>query len=212
MRFYVLHVTILPVVIATFLAVHFWRIRKDGGISGPPIEGSEEEAEGVPLKTYGLMGLIKGTTPLVEKEPEDADFTFPNLVYKELKWALLIMIILHLFSLFMNAPLEELANPEHTPNPAKAPWYFLGLQELVSYSALAGGVLAPLLVVLGLVVIPYLDRNPKGVGVWFSRERKLAITLFTIFVIAAVVLTIIGTIFRGPNWGWYWPWQQWPKH
>ncbi|OGW18665.1 MAG: cytochrome B6 [Nitrospinae bacterium RIFCSPLOWO2_12_FULL_45_22] len=214
MRFYVLHVTILPVLMGTFLAIHFWRIRKDGGISGPPIEevGAEEEAAPAPLKTYGLMGLVKGPTPMVEKEPEDTEFTFPNLVYKEIKYAMLIMIILHVFSFFFNAPLEELADPEHTPNPAKAPWYFLGLQELVSYSAFLGGVLAPALAVIGIILIPFIDRNPSGVGVWFSRERKLAIILFSIFVLTAVILTIIGTYLRGPNWGWYWPWQEWPKH
>lgn len=212
MRFYVLHVTILPVVIGLFLGLHFWRIRKDGGISGPPVEGEAEEQTLAPVKTYGLMGLVKGTTPLVEKEPEDTEFTFPHLVYKELKLAILIMIALHVLSLLLNAPLEGLADPEHTPNPAKAPWYFLGLQELVSYSAFLGGVVAPVLAVIGLILVPYIDRNTIGVGVWFASERKLAITVFSIFVSVAVILTIIGTYFRGPGWHWYWPWQVWPGH
>lgn len=216
MRFYVLHVTVLPLLAGIFLAAHFWRVRKDGGISGPPIEGTIEEAHtpagAPPLKTYGLMGLVKGTTPMVEKEPEDADFTFPTLVYKELKYAMLIMIVLHVFSYFMNAPLEEMADPGQTPHLAKAPWYFLGLQELVSYSAFLGGVLAPILIVGMLVLTPYIDRNPYGVGVWFSRERKLAIAIFSVLAITMVILTLIGTYFRGPGWAWYWPWQEWPHH
>ena len=115
---------------------------------------------------------------------------------------------------FGNAPLEELANPIHPPNPAKAPWYFLGLQELVAYSAFFGGVVVPALLLTALVVLPYLDRGQKGIGIWFSGERKVAITLFTLCLIIAVVLTIIGTYFRGPNWDWIWPWleQSTPGH
>lgn len=163
-------------------------------------------------KTYGLMALVKGVSPAVEKEPEDTVPTFPHLVYRELILALLIMIVLHVFSLLFNAPLEEIADPTHSPNPAKAPWYFLGLQELVHYSAFIGGVIIPILVVVGLILIPYIDRNPKGVGVWFSRDRKVAITIFTIFVIVVVIFTAIGTFFRGPGWEWYWPWQEWPAN
>ena len=99
-------------------------------------------------------------------------------------------------SLFLNAPLEELANPAKTPNPAKAPWYFLGLQELVSHSALLGGVVAPALMVLALLAIPYLDRNPSR----RPADRKLILWLFTFFVVANLVLIVIGTFFRGPGW------------
>ena len=99
-------------------------------------------------------------------------------------------------SLFWKAPLEELANPAKTPNPAKAPWYFLGLQELVSHSALLGGVIVPGLAVLALLAIPYIDLNPSR----RPADRKWAIRAFTLFVVVNVVLIIVGTFFRGPGW------------
>jgi quinol-cytochrome oxidoreductase complex cytochrome b subunit len=115
-----------------------------------------------------------------------------------------------ILAIFWNAPLEELANPVHPPNPAKAPWYFLGLQELVAYSAFWGGVVVPALLVTALVALPYLDRTRRGVGVWFAKERKVAITIFTICLAATVILTVIGTAFRGPNWSFQLPWK--PVH
>ena len=118
------------------------------------------------------------------------------------------LAVVMFLSVFWNAPLEELANPTHPPNPAKAPWYFLGLQELVSYSAFWGGVVVPAVLLVALVVLPYLDRKRAGVGVWFARERRVAVTIFTICVVATVVFTVIGTYFRGPNWGWVWPWAE----
>jgi quinol-cytochrome oxidoreductase complex cytochrome b subunit len=105
-------------------------------------------------------------------------------------------------SIFFNAPLEELANPAKTPNPAKAPWYCLGLQELVSHSALLGGVVAPALMVLALLAIPYLDRNPSR----RLAERKWILWLFTVFVVANLVLIVVGTFFRGPGWALVPPW------
>ena len=105
---------------------------------------------------------------------------------------------------------QELANRVHPPNPAKAPWYFLGLQELVAYSALWGGVIVPGLLVTALVLLPYLDRSRRGLGVWFARERKVALTLFTLCLIAAVVFTTIGSLFRGPNWSFQVPWKPIP--
>ena len=94
----------------------------------------------------------------------------------------------------------------HPPNPAKAPWYFLGLQELVSYSAFWGGVGIPGLMVLGLLIAPYVDKGRKGVGVWFAKDRLLANTLFVSFAVLNVILVIIGTFFRGPNWEFVSPW------
>lgn len=138
-------------------------------------------------------------------------YTWPNLMALEFLCALLLTSALMLISLFLNAPLEEHANPEITPNPAKAPWYFLGIQELVSYDAFIGGVLIPTLVVLALLAAPYVDRNPKGVGVWFSRDRKIALILFTALVVVWTILIIIGVYFRGPEWRWFWPWQPWER-
>ncbi|MCX6903058.1 MAG: hypothetical protein NTW03_06190 [Verrucomicrobia bacterium] len=98
----------------------------------------------------------------------------------------------------------------HPPNPAKAPWYFLGLQELVSYSAFWGGVVVPGLLVAVLTLLPYLDRGRAGVGRWFARERFAANTICTVCLRAAIVFTIIGTLFRGPNWDWVKPWKPTP--
>lgn len=159
-------------------------------------------------KTYGLMALVKGETPQVEKEPEDTIMAYPYLIFKEITAAMVLVIFITIISLFLNAPLEELANPGKTPNPAKAPWYFLGLQELLHYfPPVIAGVLIPTLVAIGLVIIPYIDPAPKGIGVWFSPARKLVNVLFGIFVFLVVVLTLIGTFFRGPGWSWVWPWQ-----
>ena len=109
-------------------------------------------------------------------------------------------------SLLFNAPLEEPVNVMHPPNPAKAPWYFLGLQEQVSYSAFWGGVGIPTIEVLLLLIVPYIDRKQAGAGRWFAKERLLANTLFMTFAVVNVVLVVIGTFFRGANWEFVSPW------
>jgi len=213
-RYYVLHVLVLPGIAALLIAVHVWRVRKDGGLASPgePEVVQEDLAAGQlpPTKTYGLMELARGTTPMVGLKPEDEVFTWPNLVFRELLLFMATTAGVLLLAVFWNAPLEELANPVHPPNPAKAPWYFLGLQELVSYSALWGGVVIPAFIVVALLLLPYLDRRRVGIGVWFSKERKSAVTVFSICLAAAVVFTVIGTLFRGPNWSFQLPWK--PVH
>jgi len=210
LRFYVLHCVFLPLAVAVLISVHVWRVRKDG-LSGAP-EGSKpvEETAGVfppSTKTWGLMALTRRPTVSVEaRDPEDEVFAWPHLLYRELLVALGVVIALHVVSLLFMAPLEEMADPTRTPNPAKAPWYFLGLQELVHYSAFVGGVLVPTLIVVALLALPYVDRHPRGVGRWFAPERRVANAIFTAVVAVATVLTIIGTLFRGPNWAWTWPW------
>jgi quinol-cytochrome oxidoreductase complex cytochrome b subunit len=144
--------------------------------------------------------------PLIEVEPDEEVMAWPHLLYRELLLLLAVLVALHVVALLFNAPLEEIADATRTPNPAKAPWYFLGLQELVHYSAFVGGVLVPALVVLLLFLAPYLDPVPRGVGVWFAPERRLANSLFAALAAAAIVLTLIGSLFRGPNWAWVWPW------
>ena len=156
------------------------------------------------------MELARGTTPQVGKNPEDEVFSWPHLVFREILLFLLVAAVVLFLAIFWNAPLEEYANPIYPPNPAKAPWYFLGLQELVSYSAFWGGVVIPGLLVTALVLLPYLDRARAGVGRWFARERVVANSIFTICLLAAIVFTIIGTYFRGPSWSWVEPWQQPP--
>jgi quinol-cytochrome oxidoreductase complex cytochrome b subunit len=210
-RFYVLHVLVLPGVAILFIAVHLWRVRKDGGLASPgepQVLQEELQPAQLPLtKTYGLMELARGTTPMVGIKPEEEVFTWPNLVFRELLLFLATVAVVLVLSIAFNAPLEEMANPVHPPNPSKAPWYFLGLQELVSYSAFWGGVIVPALIVSALLLLPYLDRQRRGVGVWFSRQRKLALGLFTFCLVTAVVLTVIGTAFRGPNWSFQTPWK-----
>ncbi|MDD2733837.1 MAG: menaquinol oxidoreductase [Desulfuromonadaceae bacterium] len=159
-----------------------------------------------PNKTYSLMTIVDGDSFQVEHGPDDTLLSWPHLMVRELLLFLLVFVVILGVSLLFNAPLEEAANPLHSTNPAKAPWYFVGIQELVSYSAFLGGIVAPVLIVLSLLLLPYLDRNPKGVGVWFSADRKLATFLFSIFVIAMIILILIGQFVRGPNWALYWPW------
>jgi quinol-cytochrome oxidoreductase complex cytochrome b subunit len=120
-----------------------------------------------------------------EKEPEKLVMTFPNLIIREVICFQLVVIVLAVMALLFNAPLEELANPQHTPNPAKAPWYFLGLQELLhSFPPVVAGVLIPLLVVIALVVIPYFDINIKREGLWIHNPRR------TFFILSSVVFVL----------------------
>ncbi len=217
LRFYILHCFVLPAAVIVLLSVHVWRVRKDGGLAHPaegqperPVEGPVAATSGdafpASTRSYGLMALVRGETRTPPPKPEDEAASWPHLMRREAALFLAFLIALMLWSLVLNAPLEEMANPAVTPNPAKAPWYFLGLQELVHYSALVGGVLVPAGLVLALLALPYLDRRRTGIGVWFARERRLAIVLFTVCAAGMVVLTAVGTFFRGPNWSWVWPW------
>ncbi len=176
LRFYVLHCLILPLAMAGLVALHFWRVRKDGGLSAP-VHASQRRV-----------------------------LAWPHLVLRELTVLVLVLVAVNVFALLVDAPLEAIADATRTPNPAKAPWYFLGLQELVHYGAIFGGVVVPTALVLALLVLPYLDREPRGVGVWFARERRLANAVFAAIALAVVVVTVIGTFFRGPNWAWVLPW------
>lgn len=159
-----------------------------------------------PNKTYGLMELVKGKTPNVGNGPDDTVFSWPHVFIRELILAVVVVALLLLAAFFINAPLEEPANALHPPNPAKAPWYLLGLQELVSYSAFIGGVAAPGLMVLGLLLVPYIDRKKVGIGKWFAKERWLANSLFMAFLIIMGVLIVVGVWFRGENWALVLPW------
>jgi len=289
-RFYLLHVMILPLALAALLAVHFWRVRKDGGLArpddvdervGPPPGDTYPVFTEEPQKTYHLAAIVRGRTPAVGQGPESTVPSMPHLFYAEMAVLMITVFVCLALSLVADAPLKELANPDVPENPAKAPWYFLGLQELVSFSAFMGGVGIPAIVVIGLGLIPFLDRERQGTGQWFGgpggwrlvvqsavvglacvlaveafaiqfgwlREwwpdvpqllitainpgtvlallyavysvwlvrrynsaRAGALGLFTCFLCGFVVLTIIGTYFRGPNWEFYWSPSQWPVH
>ena len=206
LRFYVMHCVMLPLAMLLLISLHVWRVRKDG-LSGATasVEPVEESAGTFPAstKTYGLMALTRRPRASVQaRDPNDEVFAWPDLLYRELLVALAVLVALHVVSLIFTAPLEEIADPRRTPNPAKAPWYFLGLQELVSHSALLGGVVAPTLMVFALLAIPYFDRNPSR----RPSDRKWAIWLFTLFVVVNLVLIVVGTFFRGPGWAFVPPW------
>jgi quinol-cytochrome oxidoreductase complex cytochrome b subunit len=151
-------------------------------------------------RRFTIQGLVRGPFVKVGKLEEDTVFSWPNLLIAEMVVLLITVIGVMVVSILFNAPLEHPVNVMHPPNPAKAPWYFLGLQEQVSYSAFWGGVGVPALELLLLFLVPYIDRSNAGVGRWFARERVWANTLFLTFVLINVVLIVIGTFFRGANW------------
>lgn len=141
----------------------------------------------------------------VEADFREKTLVWPDLVYIELIAMVILSAVLLAWSIVLKAPLEQPANPVVTPNPAKAPWYFLGLQEmLVFFDPTIAGVVIPLLIIVGLAAIPYLDRNPKGSGYYTIAERKFAHAVFLFgFLQLWILLIVIGVFFRGPNWNFY---------
>jgi quinol-cytochrome oxidoreductase complex cytochrome b subunit len=289
-RFYLLHVMILPLALGGLMAVHFWRIRKDGGLARPadadgilgPLPGDAYPVfTEAPKRTYHLAAIVRGRTPAVGNGPENTVPSMPHLFYAELAVLMLTVLLCLALSIAWDAPLKEMANPAVPENPAKAPWYFLGLQEMVSFSAFMGGFGIPIIVLLGLGLIPFLEREQDGTGHWFAgpggwplvrrsivfglavaigiealaicfgwirdwfphapqltitflnpgtiltllyalysiwlvrryqSTRAGALGLFTCFLCGFLVLTIIGTYFRGPSWIFYWSPSEWPTH
>lgn len=163
-RFFALHVVFLPVTLIILTAVHLWRIRKDGGLSRP------EKVEKSRVKEW---------------------LSWPLLMWIELAVFLSLLVALTLMAIFVDAPLLERANPAIPENPAKSPWYFLGIQEMVSYSAFTGGILVPLLYLAFLISIPYIDKEEKSTGIWFSGKKGFKITLYSIAFAALVVIIIL---------------------
>ena len=166
---------------------------------------------------YRALSFIKGPTLAKEKDAEVSENelpTWPYLVRKEFLAAIICTIILIVWSILLDAPLEELSDPTMTPNPAKAPWYFLGLQEmLVYFDPWIAGVVFPTLIIIGLMAIPYIDFNPKGNGYYTLKERKFAMLTFCFgFHILWILLIIVGVFMRGPGWLWFWPWHEWDLH
>jgi menaquinol-cytochrome c reductase cytochrome b/c subunit len=173
-------------------------------LTAPPPTGKVPTAKpGAPDKHRILALVPPEGVQRVEREQGDRVNTFPHLLVEELLSLLIVTAALIVFSTFVNAPLRELANPNLTPNPSKAPWYFLGLQELLRYfHPMVAGVLVPTLFFVFLFVLPYVDRNPSTK----PGDRKLAIVLFTMLLMFFAVLTIIGAFFRGPGFNFVWPW------
>ena len=227
MRFYVGHVIFLPLIAAIFLAVHFWRIRKDGGIIAgryelvtdtkqphrdrrrarvvlpvDPTRRTEIDKQRVPMsaRPYRLLALVKQDAVVrVQKEPDDTVMTWPHLLAIEFLAAGVMSVFLLAMGLFINAPLEELANGNVTPAVAKAPWYFLGLQELLAYfHPTVAGVLVPTFVLVGAALHP-VHRPRRTSRPSARRERKTAVMLFTMFCILGLIVTFVGIFFRGPG-------------
>lgn len=152
----------------------------------------------------------------IEAEPENREkvWCWPNLVYTELFAIIATTVFLIVWAIIFKAPLEEPANPTWAPNPAKAPWYFLGLQEmLVYFDPWMAGVVLPGIIVVGLIAIPYIDTNPKGNGYYTFKERPMAIWLFMFgWLVLWIYLIIVGTFLRGPNWTFYGPFELWDPH
>jgi len=165
-RFFAMHVIFLPLALLILTGVHFWRIRKDGGLSRPDkVTHSDQKTE--------------------------KWFAWPVLMWVELAIFLSVMAILLCLALFVDAPLLEHANPAYPENPAKSPWYFLGIQELVSYSAFMGGLVIPLLYLVFLFSVPYVDRQDQFTGIWFSGKKGLRVTIFaTLFAVILIFLQL----------------------
>jgi hypothetical protein len=141
----------------------------------------------------------------VEREQGDRVNVWPHLLIEEFIAMAVLFAGMVVFSSVINAPLREVANPNLTPNPSKAPWYFLGLQELLRYfHPLVAGITIPTFILVGLAAVPYVDRNPSVK----PGDRKIALTMFTMLFMFGAVLTIIGSFFRGPGYNWVWPWAQ----
>jgi quinol-cytochrome oxidoreductase complex cytochrome b subunit len=252
LRFYVLHTMILPLTAILLISIHLWRLHQDGGMY-------EVSPQGEPLP--GPSTQNPGAAALVAKEKT---LSYRELLFREIIAIELLAAILGMIALRWNAPLEQLADPLHTPNPAKAPWYFTGLQELLHYfPPFVAGIVLPGIIVLALIVIPFFNVNTKGENLWArNKSKRLLITgivvalitvvlarahawdallpvwiiailmwlaaasggrqgrgfrgwlnskplsfwIMTWFLMEAVVLTSVGTFFRGTGWSLVWPW------
>jgi menaquinol-cytochrome c reductase cytochrome b/c subunit len=170
--------------------------------AGPKLPGPP----GVPgTERFRLLAYVKQESMVrVDKRPDETLLTWPHLLRAEFVMAGLITILLIVTSVFIRAPLEEMANAAITPHVAKAPWYFLGLQEILSYfnATVAGGIV-PTFYLVGLMAIPFIDRTPYKA----ARDRKTMWVFFLALMIGGLVTTFIGSFFRGPGWQWVWPWE-----
>jgi menaquinol-cytochrome c reductase cytochrome b/c subunit len=173
-----------------------------------PSRRTEIDKQRLPMsaRPYRLLALVKQDAVVrVQKEPDDTVMTWPHLLAIEFLAAVLFSVFLLLMGLFVNAPLEELANGNVTPEVAKAPWYFLGLQELLAYfHPTVAGALTPIFVLVGAALIPYIDRG--NLLATRPSDRKTAVLLFTLFCGLGLVLTFIGIFFRGPGYAFALPW------
>jgi quinol-cytochrome oxidoreductase complex cytochrome b subunit len=153
---------------------------------------------------YRLLGVVPREAEQRSKhEPDDEVFAWPHFLVRHLVVAGATVVVVFVLAILFNAPLKDIADPNVTPPVAKAPWYFAGLQELLAHlQPMVAGVLVPGATLLFLLFLPYLDRG-KG---WRIRDRKMVVIVFSVLAVAAFLLTVVGTLFRGPEWHWVWPW------
>ncbi|HEV8425608.1 MAG TPA: menaquinol-cytochrome c reductase cytochrome b subunit [Actinomycetes bacterium] len=157
-------------------------------------------------ETHRLLAMVPPEgIQRAEARQEDKVNVWPHLLLREAVAAFAMFAFVTVFSMVVNAPLRELANSNLTPNPSKAPWYFLGLQELLRYfHPMVAGVMVPTVALLGLMAAPYIDKNPS----MRPENRKLAIMMFTTFLMFWAILVLAGSFFRGPGFNWVWPWTE----
>jgi cytochrome b-561 len=229
-RFYVLHILVLPGALGGLFIYHMWRVRKDGGLARADREAllrEKVEEPPTPSKTYTLLGVARGTAPAIRSMTLEAPGLMvnavPDLTRRAATAILGTIAVISILSTLLRSPLEEAANALVTPNPAKAPWYFLWLQEIVTDTtfhigsftvngAFVGGVLLPGLLIGILTMWPWLDRSPaSATGVWFAKTRRGQNAVFLLLCVVILVFTLIGTFCRGPYWHFYWPWETWPE-
>ena len=181
-RFYLLHVVFLPLSSVILIGFHFWRIRKSNGLNIPEdadhliaAKLNHEQEENTNNKRYTI-------------------WSWTTLLWAEIFVFMLTLFLILMFAYAIDAPLRSIANPSIPENPAKSPWYFLGVQELVSYSAFSGGVLIPIITLLGLFLIPFLDREQSNPGFWFSGKQGRYIsgisTVFSIIITITIMITL----------------------
>ncbi|MCO6449808.1 MAG: cytochrome b N-terminal domain-containing protein [Caldilineales bacterium] len=215
-RFYTLHIMVFPLLLILVISYHTWRVRKDGGLAAQDadMDGAGEEVQTVseaepapasqsgrdweifpnnPSKTYGLVELMHGASPMVGRGPENTVFAFPVVLLVEFVLFLGTSLLLFVLSLLRHAPLEEIANPAVTADPSKAPWYFVGLQELLEHMhPVLAGIFIPAVLIVFMLVIPYWDNQRAGAGRWFTSARGRRIvgwtSLYTLIVIPLYIL------------------------
>ena len=161
-----------------------------------------------------VHGTAEGMAKTSWERVNDKVHVWPYLTRLEFMCAIIITLILIVWSIVIDAPLEEAANPSVTPNPSKAPWYFLGLQEmLVYFDPWMAGVVLPTLIIVGLMAIPFIDVNPRGNGYYCFRDRRFAILTFLFgFLVLWIWSVVQGTFLRGPGWNFFMPWEVWDPH
>ena len=174
-------------------------------VAAAPAGGGVPVGAGPGGHTQRLLTVVKsGSIQDVKATPVDKVHTWPHLLAVEFVAALACTAFLFFFSIFVNAPLLQLANPNQTPNPSKAPWYFLGLQELLTmFHPMVAGVTIPGIALFALILAPYIDKNPSNK----PEDRKFATSLMTVHLMFWAVLVMIGSFFRGPGFNFVFPWR-----